>query len=777
MITKIELENWKSHEKTILNFGKGINLFLGNIGSGKSSVIDAICFALFNTFPDLNSKNLKLEDVIMNKPQIKNYAKIILNLNLEKNYTIKKVIEKNFGTKAELIEENKIIETSVTNVNEFIKNKLKIDYKTFYFVIYSQQNYLNFILDLPKGERKLHFDKILGIEKIETARKASVSLKNLIFKDIEFLRKSLKDKDLNKMISEINELKNEIKLIESEINEVEKSINEVSEVIKDISMKISELENIEDEINNLKVKISELESKKVEKEKRIKELSYFAENKEKIKEELEKIKIILENVEKEIEELKNKVNEEEKIVLKINSEKVKLTEMKKYLENEIEELKIDLENYDKLKSENFEKIESLEKEILEIKSFLKHLELHLIETLNQVEILKKAEANCPVCNSVLDNKKREELKKEKEEKIEKIKEEQRKNYEKLKQKEEELEILKRKKREFEILKQKYENYLKIKEELENLNKKISELEKVEIPNVEKTKKELEEKRNYFVNLKVKEKEMEESFKKVVEYEKLKTEINEIEKELEKLKEKFENLNSKFDKKLLIELRNRKEEFLKIEAENKLKLESLKKIKIEKELRLKEKEKIYNEIKANFEQLEKLEKYYKDLEILEKALKEVQEIVRNELLQNINYYLSKIWKMFYPYKDYKDLRLIATEDDYILQFLTSQEKWVEVEKVGSGGEKTIASICLRFALAKTVAPKVNFIIFDEPTHNLDEKSIEHFANFLNNYATEIYDQIFLVTHDEKFERLLNANIYKFYRDKELDLPTKVEEYII
>ena len=47
ILNSIELENIRSYTKEKIEFPKGITLFEGDIGSGKSSVLMAIEFALF----------------------------------------------------------------------------------------------------------------------------------------------------------------------------------------------------------------------------------------------------------------------------------------------------------------------------------------------------------------------------------------------------------------------------------------------------------------------------------------------------------------------------------------------------------------------------------------------------------------------------------------------------------------------------------------------------------------------------------------------------------
>ena len=56
MIKKVELENWKSHHETSLEFEEGVNALIGTMGSGKSSVLEAIVFGLFGTLPSIKSR-------------------------------------------------------------------------------------------------------------------------------------------------------------------------------------------------------------------------------------------------------------------------------------------------------------------------------------------------------------------------------------------------------------------------------------------------------------------------------------------------------------------------------------------------------------------------------------------------------------------------------------------------------------------------------------------------------------------------------------------------
>ena len=58
MITSIELGDFLSHSSTELEFENGVTVFVGDNGAGKSSIIDAITFALFGQHTRKSNKGL-----------------------------------------------------------------------------------------------------------------------------------------------------------------------------------------------------------------------------------------------------------------------------------------------------------------------------------------------------------------------------------------------------------------------------------------------------------------------------------------------------------------------------------------------------------------------------------------------------------------------------------------------------------------------------------------------------------------------------------------------
>jgi exonuclease SbcC len=58
MIKRVKLENFACHEKTELKLPEGLIIFLGRNGAGKSSVIDAITYALYGEHSRGNNTNI-----------------------------------------------------------------------------------------------------------------------------------------------------------------------------------------------------------------------------------------------------------------------------------------------------------------------------------------------------------------------------------------------------------------------------------------------------------------------------------------------------------------------------------------------------------------------------------------------------------------------------------------------------------------------------------------------------------------------------------------------
>jgi len=170
---------------------------------------------------------------------------------------------------------------------------------------------------------------------------------------------------------------------------------------------------------------------------------------------------------------------------------------------------------------------------------------------------------------------------------------------------------------------------------------------------------------------------------------------------------------------------------------------------------------------------KLEKIVKDLKIFEKALEGTQVQLRTEFIEAVNFTMSQIWTNLYPYEDFVSIGLNIEGGDYVLQLKTRTGDWINADGIASGGERSLASLALRIAFSLVLAPNLRMLILDEPTANLDRRSITELATTLRERVNEFIDQTFLITHERELENAVTGNAYRIERDKNMDEATKVK----
>ncbi|MCX6801401.1 MAG: AAA family ATPase [Candidatus Diapherotrites archaeon] len=312
MITSITLQNWRTHKNSTLEFGKGTNVIVGIMGSGKSSVINAISYALFGTFPALQSKQVSLGEIIMARPNKCDNAKVILHFEYGGgNYRIEREISEEKTNYSKLFEDEKLVAgPKQKDVNEAIEKILEINYELFSRAIYAEQNEMDFFLKLSPRERKQKFDELLGLEKYENARKNAVALQNQFAKANKERNSLLKEQKKLHDPKEEAALRKKITADEKELEEIEKKITGAKKEEKMLREKLKTEEEKEKEhklYSDLLIKTnSKIETlrEQIEKSKAIspKEITKKIEKAEKTLEERGKE---LEGCEKEIEKLEN----------------------------------------------------------------------------------------------------------------------------------------------------------------------------------------------------------------------------------------------------------------------------------------------------------------------------------------------------------------------------------------------------------------------------------------------------------------------------------------
>jgi len=179
-----------------------------------------------------------------------------------------------------------------------------------------------------------------------------------------------------------------------------------------------------------------------------------------------------------------------------------------------------------------------------------------------------------------------------------------------------------------------------------------------------------------------------------------------------------------------------------------------------------------------ERMEKRKQAILEIGKFKSALVETEGNLRTNLVRSINSMMESLWPELYPYGDYVSIRLKAESDDYSLEAAlynkNGDNTWVDVNSIASGGERSVASLAMRIALAMVVVPNLKWLILDEPTHNIDESGISKLIDVLGNSMPKIVDQIFVITHDSSLKNISFAKIYQIDRNKSENGPASIIE---
>ena len=265
IFTRLRLNNFKSHESTIINFDKGISVIVGENGAGKSTILEGISFALFK-----QHTAKKIDDLVRN-----NAPSMLVELEFNSNGRQYKVIrEKKSALKSSIYKKTSqdsgyvhICSGDKEVANE-IRQILDIDSDLFLNAIYIRQGEIAELVDKTPAEKKQLIGKLLGIDSLEKSWKNLLPLIN----DYENQLSELKGKLFNstELIEERDKKRAELNTLKERGHELEEQIEEVNVFLKEISESKRNMER-EKEIHDSHVNNLDIEEKtlaKLEEDKR-----------------------------------------------------------------------------------------------------------------------------------------------------------------------------------------------------------------------------------------------------------------------------------------------------------------------------------------------------------------------------------------------------------------------------------------------------------------------------------------------------------------------------
>ena len=163
----------------------------------------------------------------------------------------------------------------------------------------------------------------------------------------------------------------------------------------------------------------------------------------------------------------------------------------------------------------------------------------------------------------------------------------------------------------------------------------------------------------------------------------------------------------------------------------------------------------------------------------------------EKMEQINRIIRELWNSIYRGNDI-DYIMIKTDEDTLKNSADKKRSFnyrvvqvknggVEVDMRGrcSAGQKVLASLIIRMALADTFSANCGVLALDEPTTNLDHKNIRALCAALCKICDERGTanknfMMIIITHDEEFVTALDKSEYYFKLSRSDNGKSKIEK---
>ncbi|PHO09906.1 chromosome segregation protein SMC [Malaciobacter canalis] len=786
ILTKLSLKNFKKYKNFEIDIYDGLTGIIGKNGSGKSTIFEAILFALYGELKSKGSKEL-IKNVRANSKD-----ELIVLLEFEFDNLDYKVVRefrgKNLNAIAKLYKNDELIVNGAKDVTRYIINMTKMTKDAFLNTLFASQKELTSLSSLDNEHRKKMIRKLLGLEKIDQIEKFLKESISDLNKEIKsFSSFLLNIEQVDEYETHIKSYQESLKILKEKINLREEQKQKLIDEEKSIKEQLIRFEKIKEQKNDYQNKIKLFESKLESIIKNINELQTQKTQLEAKKEEYKIKKIVKNEYEKIVNNLKQQDNLKEKYLKKIGliKERDELRLAYKKQKDEIKFLEEEIVNVNSVQLEQKElkdKIKLYQKQLQDKKIDERELrdkiagEQNLIkDTKSKIQTIQSLGKNskCPTCTrELLDD------------------------YDKV------LNSL------YELIEKTYEKNIYIYEsKLEELNKRIEikqdEYDKAVLKEKEihsklnilnERKKDLLKSKSYLNDIETRGKGNNEAIERLQEYV--------YDKKLhEDMIEKFQNLKVEYEYLISLEAQ--------MQGENKL-LISLKETSKEKEslvlkisqLKNDEKEILYDEnthilLKKNLDETlrkkddltellynKKLQesKINGEINSINNRLKENEEqkIKLQVKIEDLNDYtklklsmaefktninskiapkISQIASNMYSKITKGKYQFIEVSNDFDFYIYDDGKKY-PIERF-SGGEVDLANLVLRIAISKTLmelngSSQIGFLAFDEVFGSQDEtRRLEILEAF--HTIKEQYRQIFLISHEteikEMFERLI------------------------
>jgi exonuclease SbcC len=251
VIERLVLKDFKSHEDSDIEFNQGLNIFLGEVGAGKTSIFEAISFALFGRY----AGSIHQGGLIRRGAET---AEVSLTFSTQTGrYRIDRVIypEKTQQVKMWVLGggEWQLAVEGATAVSKSVEDLLNVDTSTFLAAIYASQGEIKEMLETQPGKRRERLDKLLGLDTYENIWKTLGDAKTLVLTELTHAQDQASGVDV--LEQQLDALKARITRNKKEVGQLQASLNRIGKQLTPTEQRLKDLDALRSRLTTVRTQV------------------------------------------------------------------------------------------------------------------------------------------------------------------------------------------------------------------------------------------------------------------------------------------------------------------------------------------------------------------------------------------------------------------------------------------------------------------------------------------------------------------------------------------